>query len=76
MKSSLISEPVPLASAVTHDGRAGQAASVIGSAKLQMRRRLLQRFLFLLFRLAAGINGLPPEMLSSFLKSFEQVFGP
>lgn len=25
---------------------------------------------------AAGINGLPPEMLSSFLQSFEQVFGP
>jgi len=25
---------------------------------------------------AAGINGLPPDMLPSFLQSFEQVFGP
>lgn len=58
MDSAMISQSRPLAPSEAIDGQAAVRPTILGSPRFQRFRRNRQRFLFVLFRSAAVVNGL------------------
>lgn len=58
MKAGLISETQPLRSADVKEMHTASIADISGGPKLQMRRRWVEKTLFVMFRLAAAANGM------------------